>query len=303
MPELPEVETIKRQLQKSIVGKKIASVLVYLDKMVKVGPGKISSIKTGSKKQSGQFAEILQGEKILDISRRAKYLIIHLSNKKYLLIHLRMSGQMIFLPKKVAKNPLTLSLARAAVPQVLPSKHTHIEITFNNNDKLFYNDTRQFGHLRVVSEKEFGEVMQAQNLGPEPLTLKQEEFANILQRRKTKRIKDLLLDQLAIAGIGNIYADEALFASGILPTRRAGKIKSAEGHLLLKNIQKVLQSAIKSGGSSLEYFLKINGDSGNFVSKHKVYGRAGEPCLTCGKPLSTAKVGSRTSVFCRFCQR
>lgn len=303
MPELPEVETIRRQLQKSIVGKKIATVSVYLDKMVKVGPGKISSIKMGSKKESVQFAKILVGEEILDVSRRAKYLIIHLSNKKYLLIHLRMSGQMIVLSKKVVKNPLMLSMAKTAVPQTLPSKHTHVEVSFTSGDKLFYNDTRQFGHLRVVDEKEFDEVLKAQNIGPEPLTLKAKEFAEMLQKRKTKRIKDLLLDQSAIAGIGNIYADEALFAAGILPTRRAGKIKPVEQQRLLKDIQKVLRSAIQAGGSSLEYFLKINGDSGKFVSKHKVYGRAGLPCVICKRPLSTAKIGSRTAVFCRFDQR
>ena len=303
MPELPEVETIKRQLQHTLKGRKIKDVLVYMDKMVKVGPGKISNIKTGSKKLSADFVKGLRGKAILDVERRAKYLVIRLSGGMNILAHLRMSGQMIYIPKKDLKNPLALSMAKAALKQTLPTKHTHVEFIFSNGDKLFYNDTRQFGHMRLVSDADKAKVFAEQGLGPEPLTLKFSEFEQIIAAHPQKRAKDFLLNQEVIAGIGNIYADEALFMSRISPTRKVGALKKEQRALLFKSIQKVLEKAIKAGGSSIEYFLMTNGDSGKFANEHLVYGKAGEFCSNCGRPLKSAKIGSRTSTFCSYCQK
>lgn len=302
MPELPEVETIKRQLQKSLIGKKIKEISVRMDKMIKIGPGKISNIKKGSKQQSKKFAEILNGKKILDVQRRAKFLIIKLSSDFYLLIHLRMSGQLIYVQKRNLQTPLALSLAKNALKQKLPGKHTHIEFTFLNGDKLFYNDTRQFGHMRLASSEELTAVMSEANLGPEPLSLQLADFKNLLKQHRHKRIKDFLLNQNIIAGIGNIYADEALFSAKISPLRTAGKIKNTEAIALHASLQKILNRAIALGGSSVESFLMANGMAGKFSSQHSVYARAGKPCLICGKILISKKIGSRTSTFCQYCQ-
>ncbi len=303
MPELPEVETIKRQLERSLKGRKIKDVLVYLDKMVKVGSGKISNIKTGSKKLSTTFALGLRGKTVLGLDRRAKYLIIRLSGKTNLLIHLRMSGQLIYIPKKDLKNPLALSMAKTAIKQTLPGKHTHVEFVFSNGDKMFYNDTRQFGHIRLVTDAETQSVFEEHALGPEPLTLKFEQFEEILKKHKSKRAKDFLLNQEVIAGIGNIYADEALFMTRISPKRKIGTLKKEQQKLLLESIKKVLEKAIKAGGSSIEYFLMSNGDSGKFANEHLVYGKEGEPCPNCKRPLKAEKIGSRTSTFCSYCQK
>ncbi|MDB4939622.1 MAG: formamidopyrimidine-DNA glycosylase [Candidatus Doudnabacteria bacterium] len=303
MPELPEVETVKRQLQKSLKSKQIKEVFVYMDKMIKVGPAKISNLKIGSKKSSRNFAALLKNKRVLGLDRRAKYLIIRLSGGGNLMIHLRMSGQLIFLPKKVLKNPLTLSLAKTAIKQTLPSKHTHVEFIFSNGDKLFYNDTRQFGHIRFVTDKEMKNVLSQQKLGPEPLTLKLKEFSEIIKRHSSKRAKDFLLNQEVIAGIGNIYADESLFISKISPLRKVGSLKPDQQKLLLQSIQKVLQEAIKLGGSSIESFLMTNGTAGKFSDQHLVYAKEGKPCPRCGKPLHAQKIGSRTSTFCTNCQK
>ncbi len=303
MPELPEVETVKRQLEKPLINKKIKAVFVYLDKMIKVGPGKISSLKTGSKKLSSDFANLLRNKTVISLDRRAKYLIIKLSNGFNLLIHLRMSGQLIFIPKKDLGNPLTLSLAKTALRQTLPTKHTHVEFTFSNGDKLFYNDTRQFGHIRLATDNEVEQVFDRHNLGPEPLALKLKEFQNIVLAHKNKRAKDFLLNQEVIAGIGNIYADESLFMSGIDPLRKVGTLKPVQQKLLLESIQRVLKKAIASGGSSIEYFLMIDGGSGKFADQHLVYAKEGKPCPNCGRPLKSQKIGSRTTTYCSNCQK
>lgn len=274
-----------------------------MDKMVKVGPGRISSKKTGTKSLSQIFAWSLKDKRIVGLDRRAKYLIIKLSNDLNLMIHLRMSGQLIFIEKEQLKNPLALSLAKTAIKQTLPSKHTHVEFVFAGGDRLFYNDTRQFGHARLVNTAEMERVIAEHKLGPEPLDLKLEDFEKIIQRHSNKRAKDFLLNQEVIAGIGNIYADESLFMSKIHPLTKVGSLKKEQQKLLFASIQKVLNKAIKMGGSSIEYFLMTNGSSGKFANEHLVYGKEGEPCPNCGRPLKSQKIGSRTSVFCPHCQK
>lgn len=302
MPELPEVETIRKQLQMTLKGKKFRDVFVYMDKMVKIGPGKISNMKVGSTGDSALFSRRLQNKTILSVERRAKYLLINLSGGSLMMIHLRMSGQLIFLPKKQLKNQLTLSLAKKAIKQTLPAKHTHVEFVFSSGDRLFYNDTRQFGHIRLVAKNEKQEILNALQLGPEPLDLSRKDFVALVGKYSNRKAKDFLLDQSVIAGIGNIYADESLFIAKIHPLRRVGSLTSAQTNLLLASIKKVLRAAIKAGGSSLEYFLMTNGDSGKFSLRHKVYGRSGKPCLTCRIALVSARIAGRTTVYCPHCQ-
>lgn len=308
MPELPEVETVKRQLQKSLIGRRIKAVLVYTDKMIKVGAGRISNIKIGHSAASKKFISLLRGKEILSLDRRAKFLLIRLSGGLNLMIHLRMSGQLIFVAQQNQKLPLKLSLARTAIAQTLPTKHSHVQFDFSGNKgssagTLFYNDTRQFGHIRLVTDAELDEVWVDHNLGPEPLTLTLEEFQKIVTAHGKKRAKDFLLDQQVIAGIGNIYADESLFLSKIHPLRKVGTLKPIQIKELLNAVQGVLRAAIRSGGSSIEYFLMTNGSAGRFSDRHLVYGKSGKKCPRCGQFLKSRKIGSRTAVFCTNCQK
>jgi len=303
MPELPEVETIKKGLAKSLKHKQIKEVFVYTDKMVKVGSGKISNAKKGSKKLTKEFQKGLQNRKVLKVERRAKYLIITFSNNYFLVIHLRMSGQLIFRNKNELNQPILLSVAKNATKEKLPSKHTHVQIFFKDGSSLFYNDTRQFGHLRLVNQKELTDVFKTSNLGPEPLTLTFSEFKKISQTNKNKRVKDFLLNQTVISGIGNIYADESLFLSKINPSRKISSLREQELKSLLFNIKKVLNKAISAGGSSIETFLTTNGSSGKYTEKHLVYGKAGKPCPVCKTKLVSKKIGSRTSTYCKHCQK
>jgi formamidopyrimidine-DNA glycosylase len=304
MPELPEVETIKRNLQRSLLGKTISGVLVLTHKMVFVGIGKISALKKGSAARSKKFANTLSSQKIKSFSRRGKFLIIQFHGGSWLLVHLRMSGQLIFIPKSRLAQPLLLSVAKSALPELLPTKHTHAVFSFSDGGKLFYNDVRQFGHLRLVTnEKEFSELMARQNLGPEPLEISAKDFFATLQANPKRAIKALLLDQSVIAGVGNIYADESLFAAKINPSRPAGKIKFAEAKNLLAALRRILKEAIKRGGSSLEYFLKTNGSAGSFSHEHQVYGKSGELCPCCGAKFESKTVAGRTSTYCPRCQK
>ncbi len=303
MPELPEVETIKRQLQKVLPAQKIKAVFVYKDKMVKLGDGKIANIKKGSPRLSRRFAALLKGKKIITLQRRAKYLIIKLSQNYFLLIHLRMSGQLIFVTKKTLKNKIRLSLAKNALPEALPGKHTHVEIVFSSGDKLFYNDPRQFGHLRLVNQEQYQKVFGQLQFGPEPLALSYKKFRALVKAYPNKRAKDFLLAQSIIAGIGNIYSDEALFIAKISPLRKIGSLKEPQLRKLLLAIKKVLLRAIKLGGSSIAHFLMTNGKAGKFSSEHLVYGKAGKPCPVCKRPLLARKISSRTSTFCKHCQK
>jgi formamidopyrimidine-DNA glycosylase len=296
MPELPEVETIKRNLQKSLLGKTVSGVFVLTDKMVFIGAGKISALKKGNADRSKKFAGALASQKIKSFGRRGKFLIIQFHDSSRLLVHLRMSGQLIFIPKKL--------LAKSALPELLPTKHTHAVFSFSDGGKLFYNDVRQFGHLRLVAdEKEFAKLMAVQNLGPEPLEISEKDFFAALRTNPKRAIKALLLDQSVIAGIGNIYADESLFAAKINPSRPAGKIKSTEAKILWAALQRILKEAIKRGGSSLEYFLKTNGSAGSFSQEHQVYGKSGEPCPRCGAKFESKTVAGRTSTYCPRCQK
>ncbi len=302
MPELPEVETVKRNLARQLSGKKIANVSVVTDKMIVVGSAKIPALKKGNPKHSVEFKDALQGRTFISFERRAKYLIIYLDTGAALLIHLRMSGQLIVIPKSRLTKPLILSKAKTARKELLPTKHTHAIFTFNDGTKLFYNDVRQFGHIRYVTAADVQTVIDAQKLGPEPLEMKLDVFKNILAHYGKRAIKAVLLDQQAIAGIGNIYADESLFAAQVNPSRPAARLDATEVAILYHELQRILRQAIKCGGSSLEYFLKTNGSGGSFAHEHQVYGKAGEHCPRCGEILVSKVVAGRTSTYCPTCQ-
>ncbi len=299
MPELPEVESLRLGLVSKIVGSKIFEVEILKSKIVS-GNG---TSRKESKAKTEKFLEGLRGRKIKEIRRIAKNLIIELDNESVLVIHLKMTGQLVFVGKNKEKtlggHPITKSYT-----DDLPNKHT--AIIFNlNNGKLFYNDVRMFGYVlfynNLLEAKKQGHF---KNIGLEPFDKEFtfNYFKNEL-KKKNKNIKAVLLEQSIVNGCGNIYADEVCFASKVLPMRSCKSLNEREISLLYKNIKNILSLAIKHGGSSVSNYLLADGSRGNYARLHKVYKRAGEKCKVCGNILEKDTVAGRTTVFCRECQK
>ena len=232
------------------------------------------------------FKKTLSGAKIKDVRRRAKLLILELDNNYTLVIHLKMSGQLIYNGQK--------------------TKHMHLIYHFTDGSKLIHNDLRQFGYVKLIPADKLEELLEEkEKYGPEPLnkdfTLK--IFEGLLKKYPKKRIKPLLMDQTFLAGIGNLYADEILFASSVLPTRPVGRIKLAEAKKIYQNIKKILTLAIKYRGTSADLYIDAQGKKGNFLSKLKVYQREGQKCFRCGAIIKRIKINSRSAFFCPRCQK
>src|SRR3990167_8860339 len=230
MPELPEVETIRRQLFKEVTGKRIKSVEIKLPKMVYFD-GRRSDVKN--------FKKSLEGARITKADRAAKILIIELSNGYTLLIHLKLTGQLIYRARDGKINRGGHGWPPNSVP--VPNKWTHMVIHFTDDSKLYFNDLRQFGYLKLIETKKVGEQKELKKLGPEPLdkNFTAEKFSEMLARRPKAKIKPLLLDQNFLSGVGNIYADESLFYAGVLPTRPAGELKPTEIRKLYQGIKTI----------------------------------------------------------------
>lgn len=295
MPELPEVETIRRDLEGSLIGRKLISSEVLFEKTAKNG--------------AAFFEKNLVGKKLQNISRRGKLLILQFAPDIFLLVHLKMTGQLIYLQgrEKLAgghslnkKNEKDFS---AAVGGTLPNKHTRAIFSFSGGAKLFFNDLRKFGYLKIVGKKELEEILN-NNYGPEPLddNLNFSYLQKILKGKNLK-IKAFLLDQKRLAGLGNIYVDEALFAAGILPQRLAGSLNEEEIKKLLKAIKSIIKKAIDNRGTTFSDYRDSKGNKGNFSQFLKVYGREKEACLKCGQSLYKSKIAGRGSHYCLNCQK
>lgn len=266
MPELPEVETIKRQLEKHIINKAIINVYIIKSKVIKgISPA--------------EFKKELIGKKIVKLDRRAKYLVFTLSSGKILLVHLGMSGALIL--------------------GDIGQKYVKYIITFNDGQKLYYCDSRMFGKTRIVDDLSI-----IGHLGPEPLETKYsaKEFYQLIHSRKTK-IKNLIMDQKLLAGVGNIYACEALFDAKIDPRKPANKISYKKAALLLKAIREVLIKSIKKGGSSVDRYVNASGEKGQMQLHLKVYDREGEKCRRCSGKVKRIVVGQRGTYYCPGCQK
>ncbi len=283
MPELPEVETIKRGLKTKLVGQKIISVDVRVPKLF-VG-----------------FPEMIEGQKIIDIDRRAKILIWKLE-KNYLAFHLKMTGQLIYAPNK-NRNWVVGGHPDKAYVAELPHKHSHIIFQLENGT-LYFNDLRKFGWIKVLKDDAEMEPLVA-DLGPEydwpEYTL--DYLQQKLARRGGVTIKQALLDQSLVAGVGNIYADEALFLSKVHPKRKVSSLTGAEIAALYQNIPKVFETSLNHGGTSSQHYRKHDGSKGNYLNFANVYKREGRPCKTCGTPIERIKIASRSSHFCPQCQK
>lgn len=286
MPELPEVETIKLELNRLIVNKTIKAVDIRLPKQI-----------LGNK---GEFIKKVTGVKINSIARRAKTLIIGLNNSSYLVFHLKMTGQLIY-KRKNGKlsgggHPIKHNL------QELPNKYSHVIFNFSDGSQLFFNDTRQFGWVKLVNAKQLANMQN--NYGPEPLSkyFTFNQFKKLFNK-KTQNIKTLLMDQKFIAGIGNIYAQEALFCAGIHPRRRANKTSETELKKLYNCLIKILKLAVSKKGTSADTYVDAFGREGNMFNCLKVYGRAGEKCKKCGGILKYLRQAQRSTVYCDKCQK
>ena len=272
MPELPEVETIKRQLNLLIAGKKIRRIEVLLPKIVKA--------------PAIEFKKATSGAKIKAIDRRAKILIIHLQNGWSLLMHLKLSGQLIFDGQK--------------------TKFTHVIFHFSDGHRLIFNDLRQFGYIKLIKTDQLDSFFQKEKVGPEPFdkNFSLARFVARLDRRPNAKIKQFLMDPTNIAGIGNIYSDEILFASRIHPLRKIKDLKPDEIKTIYRNIRKILTEAIKLKGTSANLYLDAYGRQGDFFKHLKVYGREGEKCYRCKDKdiVKRIKLGGRSAHFCPSCQ-
>ena len=278
MPELPEVETIRRDLEKEVVGKRIKQVDVT---------GLRSIRRHKSKKQ---FISHLEGKKVNGIERRGKYLLFKLDDGEVLIVHLGMSGQL--LRAKGPKEPLP--------------KHTHVVITFTQGGQLRYVDPRTFGELFVTVPEEIEtEVPELAHLGFDPLddVMSWTRFGELLAAKKAK-LKPLLMDQKFVAGIGNIYSDEILFGAGLRHDRSSETLTSQEVRRLYRAMIETLQDAVKHRGSSLadEQYRDLFGEVGEYAGHHKVYDREGQACPRCRHQISRVKVGGRSHFLCEQCQ-
>jgi formamidopyrimidine-DNA glycosylase len=305
MPELPEVQTVVSELKPKLKNKVIKDVRILMPKMVSIGPATLPNLRKTDESLATKFAQTLKGQKITDVTRRAKLIIIDLAGKYALLVHLKMTGQFIYLGKKELDKQIRLLNIENYKQVRLPAKSTHVIFDLSDGSKLFYNDFRQFGYLKLVTDKELPEVKDLQGFGPEPLEKEftQKVLEGLMGRRPKSMLKPFLMDATMIAGIGNIYADEIAFYAKLKPTRTLKSIKPDERKLLFKGIKKILQDAIKHYGSSVGDFIRPSGEWGSYGKLHKVYGRAGKPCFACGTTIKSLKFNGRTGSFCPNCQK
>ena len=286
MPELPEVETIKRELEKNLKGQIISDVEILWDKTV-------------SPTTAINFKEIIIGKKIIGLERRAKMLLIHLDKNISLAIHLKMTGQLIFVPK----NGKMILGGHPTHDVQTPGRHTRLIFTLKSGDKLYFNDLRKFGWVRILDEKLKKYIETEVGIEPLSKTFAIAKVKEIFRKYPNRTIKQILLDQTLIAGIGNIYADEACFLSHLRPDRKIITLKDKDVIELYKKIIAVLKHSIKHKGTSSRNYRRSNGEMGGFVPYLNVYGRKGEPCKTCGTPILKIKHAGRGTHYCPKCQK
>lgn len=274
MPELPEVETIRRELQPALTGRKISGCSVLRPDIVGYPP------KT-------DLCKLLAGETVTDVRRRAKYLVVDFAGRRQMIFHLRLSGALI------------IGGSTAPVP-----KFTRLILEFGGR-RLYFVEPRALGRVYIVAPGERPRALKGFfELGREPV---EDGFDTAYLRMKIGRrrayIKTLLLDQKICAGVGNIYSDEALFAAGIRPRRRAAALSRNEIYRLVRVLRKVIARGIAHLGTSVSDYVRTDGARGNFQKLLKVYGKEGEPCPSCGTPIKITKIAGRSSRYCPHCQR
>ena len=288
MPELPEVEVVKRSLSL-----KIQNLII---KKVKVND---SRLRYRVKKKD---LNILNGKKILRINRRSKFLVFHLEKDVFLLIHLGMTGKFFYINKKNKKMKTSFYYEIDKSNK----KHNHVIFYLSGRQKLIYNDVRKFGFIKTYNKINFLNNFHFKSLGPEPLkrNFNYKYFVNFIDGKK-RNVKSLLMDQKFVSGLGNIYVNEILFLSKVMPSREVKNLKTFEISEIIKNTKKILKNAIKLGGSSIKDFSSENGKKGSFQQEFNVYGKEGEKCSNadCKNILSKISISNRASFYCSSCQK
>jgi len=288
MPELPEVETVRMQLRHKVVGKTITSVEVFHSKSVN---------------HDETIEDKLIGKTIADIDRVGKLMIFSFVEQTdlFLLAHLKMTGQFFYVNNEGevvgGGHSMTGSDGRD-----FPHKHSRVAFHFTDHTTLYFNDMRLFGYTKLASAAEV--AVARSKFGPEPITtdFDCDWFATKLKKRKTP-VKAALLDQSFVAGLGNIYVDEALWRAKVRPTRRADRVTKAEAALLCKAAGDVMNESIKVGGTTFQHFVDTGGDNGNFTDYLKVFGQQGKLCERCGETIQKIRCAGRGTHYCPGCQR
>jgi len=278
--ELPEVEVMRRDLERDVVGRRIK------DAEVKPSKNAMRAIRRHAKRKD--FTSRLEGHKVTKVERRGKYLLLHLDGGDVLVVHFGMSGQF---QRANGRTPL--------------ATHTHVVVTFQQGGDLRFVDPRTFGELFVTTGDELGKVKELQHIAIDPLdqVFTWQTFQYLLAEKASK-MKQLLMDQKFISGLGNIYSDEVLFAAGLRYDRMSNELSSQEVRRLYRAIQEVLQEAIKARGTTLddEAYVDLFGKPGEYQNELKVYGRIGLPCRRCRTPIQSVKISQRNAYFCPQCQ-
>lgn len=287
MPELPEVETIRVGLQALLPGRTITSIEHDWPKGFPNSPADVN--------------EFIIGAEVVEVVRRAKVLLIELSTKYSLIIHLKMTGQMVFRGEQqfAAGHPNDSLIGE------LPDRSTRVMITFRDGSRLFFNDQRKFGWMRLIPTAEVPFIDFFQKVGPEPLST---EFTpkvlyERLQQRKNTTIKAAILDQTVLAGIGNIYADEGLWGAKIHPSTRVKELSFEQVATLYRELIAVLRLSIQQGGSSDKNYVNAHGGRGSYLQFANVFRREGQPCTRCGSTIEKSRVAGRGTHTCPVCQR
>ena len=289
MPELPEVEVVKRSLKRKIQNLVIKKVKI-IDKNLRYKVNKDEINK-------------LHGSKIKNILRRSKFLIFEFNKTFVMLVHLGMTGKFFFIDKKNRKYKTSFYYK---LDPHKDSKHDRVIFHLQNQQKLIYNDVRKFGFIKIINNKLLKNNDHLKNLGPEPLAknFNYDYFKKYINKRK-RNIKDILMDQKFVSGLGNIYVNEVLFESNIKPLRMTITLKNIEIKKIIKNTKKILKNSIKLGGSSIKDFSSDNGKKGIFQQYFKAYGREGKTCsnIDCNSIIKRTIISNRATFFCNKCQK
>jgi formamidopyrimidine-DNA glycosylase len=271
MPELPEVETIVRRLRPCLIGRKIRSVRVLTPSVLRI--------------PQGEFRRRLRGTIIREIQRKGKFILFDLDPAATLVLHLKMTGQVFFEPFGTE-----------------PDGHSHLILAFEEGTgQLRYRDVRKFGFFDLLGHKGQENPPYLAGIGPDPFEIDPSSFVRLLSSKK-RRIKPLLLDQRVISGLGNIYVDEALFQARIHPLTPASEVPTESLQNLYRVLKRVLSRALRAQGSTLRDYRKPDGKAGRFQHLHQVYGRAGQPCPSCGVGIRKTRVSGRGTHYCPNCQ-
>ena len=291
MPELPEIETIKRGLQGLILNTKIVQYEVLNAKSFRGDAGQ------------------LVGRKFVKIDRKGKALLMRLDDERTILGHMRMTGQLIYIgPERITSDLMSGDRFAAGHPDgnfvaEMPSRHTRVWFEFEDGGRLYFNDLRKFGFLALMNDTGLARDKFLQSLAPEPWDMSPDIFYDIMQKHAKTNVKAVLLNQKLICGLGNIYADEACYMVGIFPGTLAGDLSRGQTDALLEACCDVMQRSIDSGGSTMKDYVKPDGTRGNYLDKFaQVFRRDGESCSKCGTTILKTRVAGRGTHYCPHCQ-